>query len=64
MAKITHALQKVKNSCDYGISGKNTLAAADKVKHEYRDRALGPVQTIFLFLKITPSCPIQSSFAN
>ena len=50
MAKITHTLQKVKNSCDYGISEKTILAATEKVKHKYRDRILGPVQTIFLFM--------------
>jgi|APSaa5957512622_1039677.scaffolds.fasta_scaffold38948_1 hypothetical protein len=50
MAKITHALQKVKNSCDYGISEDAILDATDKVEYPYRQRTLGPIQTIYLFL--------------
>lgn len=50
MAKIPHGLRKVKNSGDYGVSRKTVLAAIDEVKHKYRQRILGPVQTIYLFL--------------
>ena len=50
MGKITHALQKVKNSCDYGISEKVILEATNAVGHKYRERTLGPIQTIYLFL--------------
>ncbi len=50
MVKITHELQKVKNACDYGIPEAMILTATDQVKHKYRQRTLGPIQTIYLFM--------------
>ncbi len=50
MVKITQALHKVKNSQNYGISETTILDATNEVEHKFRQRKLGPIQTIYLFL--------------
>ena len=50
MVNIAHAVQKVKDIDNYGIPAETILAAAEAVGHTYRQRQLGPVQTVYLFL--------------
>jgi len=50
MVNIAHAVQKVKGIDNYGIPAEAIVAAADAVGHTYRQRKLGPVATVYLFL--------------
>ena len=50
MVKIAHALQKVKRTYDQIIPATVILEIAEAVRHTYRQRVLGPVETIYLFL--------------
>lgn len=50
MVTIAHALEKVKDTYDQIIPETAILAAAAAVGHTYRERKLGPVQALHLFL--------------
>jgi len=50
MVKIAHALQKVKRTYDQIIPATTILKIAEAVGHTHRQRILGPVETIYLFL--------------
>ena len=50
MVKIAHALQKVKRTYDQIIPATAILEIAEAIEHTHRQRILGPVETIYLFL--------------
>jgi len=50
MVNIRHALQKVKDDRQQLVATAMILAAVQAIGHTFRDRKLGPVQTVELFL--------------
>jgi hypothetical protein len=50
MASISQALKRLKENLSEHLPDETILAACESAGHEWRDRKLGPVETVQLFM--------------